>query len=1404
MAGLPQNVQSTEAALQEAGSNVDIFLNKDKGFPALEDLISAARTGPATMSGTTENDFPSLAAPSIGLADLPLLGPTKKTPLPPELVEQFGHMQCYCMMGAFPGISRAWLSVDTDIFVWNYQDGGDLAYFDGLSETILYAGLVRPKPNIFRPHIRFLMCIATTVEIVLLGVSFSRPREDIDPDDFGQSEMHLIPEPLFAIPSDNSHITNIQGTKDGRIFLASKDGCLYELVYQAQDGWFSRKCRKVNHSSGVLSYLIPSMLQLSDKDPLVQIALDESRHILYTRSEQGTLSVYDMGSDGKDMRKVTSIYYSSVLRETIAAAKTIDRSHFKQLIHIAAVTSHESSYIHLVGVTHSGIRLYFSTTRGQYGDVSKQRPSSLSLVHVRLPPGFTANMSSVRPTNVHVASYTKGCLMLCASQNEDSDRLWCLSHDAMPFQQTLMETQVSHQVDSRTWFICEIPSEDHITPREDVSSISLSPSSKLRPVSSSSPSSPSYSIPDPPAVVQQHALPAPRYVLLSSQGSIIISRLRPVDQLRQLMLNNMGPKCPAVENFFRLHKEDQASATCLILACSTASSDQTIADWATQAFFLYGGEPGGIMMDQQPPPVANLAAVFGATTPVVGQTGHDTTNRPFGSPGGATPGSMRPTVASTPFHQSTPANQPPMSGLPRYAQLSGKFQGLCLYYGRIVRPMWEHRLVKEVPVIGHQPPKTLMSLSTGSHELSSVLRDMKALKTFLEKNSQYTMMAENMANSMPSNNMMRGDTLVSGGPALQREHLRMRAEIYANERQSLMNLQKLVDMTVEVLDMLKLLCYHQFHVVAATLSQMDQEELKKMTFRDLVLRGKEMCGSLITALINRYIGDNSTTEAISTRLREVCPSLYSANDATCTKANETLQAAMTAETKSVRDRLLRESLELFKEVSQQLNLAAICAEFHQAHYYDGVVDLCLSAAFKRDPHNLALIYYKNGKKPEDAHGMEAFSARFECYKSITDILDQLLSASQAQPSSPAVPNRPGSPPKPDPNRLSNTDAEHYFDAMMHKCLVSDDELFHVTLYDWLVNKGLKEQLLAIPSPFVEPYIKRAVNYNTDSLEMLDLLWKYHEKSKNYPAASRILLKLAERHSTDVKLQQRIEYFSRAVMCSKSSSLRTSSASEGEFLHEIEEKLEVARLQLQVYEAISQSCNHSDPHVQNALSVLDSELIDITKLYGDFASGFDLSRCKLAIVHCAGHFDEELIQELWREIIDKELYQSGDKLAATRMAILSKLLISLGKIYSTSERYFPLDFLVLHLEKKNCELDWSESWVFKTLLAADVPLLKLHCVYDRHFRAKDPFWQTSRNPQHMLRVIASLLSAFTDNAALVHLQDRRLFINSTLDAIASYKVELEATPGRPNIIQSYLASFNDLQSRLDRMQINRAR
>ena len=42
---------------------------------------------------------------------------------------------------------------------------------------------------------------------------------------------------------------------------------------------------------------------------------------------------------------------------------------------------------------------------------------------------------------------------------------------------------------------------------------------------------------------------------------------------------------------------------------------------------------------------------------------------------------------------------------------------------------------------------------------------------------------------------------------------------------------------------------------------------------------------LITSLIDMYIDDHAATDAISERLRDVCPALYSMEDAVCSKVN---------------------------------------------------------------------------------------------------------------------------------------------------------------------------------------------------------------------------------------------------------------------------------------------------------------------------------------------------------------------------------------------------------------------------------------------------------------------------------------------------------------------------------------
>ena len=50
--------------------------------------------------------------------------------------------------------------------------------------------------------------------------------------------------------------------------------------------------------------------------------------------------------------------------------------------------------------------------------------------------------------------------------------------------------------------------------------------------------------------------------------------------------------------------------------------------------------------------------------------------------------------------------------------------------------------------------------------------------------------------------------------------------------------------------------------------------LKTTLFRDLILSGSDTCIGLINSLIHRYLDDAASTDAISEKLRQVCPSLY--------------------------------------------------------------------------------------------------------------------------------------------------------------------------------------------------------------------------------------------------------------------------------------------------------------------------------------------------------------------------------------------------------------------------------------------------------------------------------------------------------------------------------------------------
>ena len=106
-------------------------------------------------------------------------------------------------------------------------------------------------------------------------------------------------------------------------FAGGKDGSLYEFSYKADDGWFGKKAAKINHSTSTFSFLVPTFVNaaLSDEDPLVQLEVDDTRNILYSRSERGSIQVFDLGADGMQLNKVASISQQTLVRDATKIAQ---------------------------------------------------------------------------------------------------------------------------------------------------------------------------------------------------------------------------------------------------------------------------------------------------------------------------------------------------------------------------------------------------------------------------------------------------------------------------------------------------------------------------------------------------------------------------------------------------------------------------------------------------------------------------------------------------------------------------------------------------------------------------------------------------------------------------------------------------------------------------------------------------------------------------------------------------------------------------------------------------------------------------------------------------------------------------------------------------------------------------
>ncbi|KAL9706816.1 hypothetical protein quinque_010334 [Culex quinquefasciatus] len=1378
-------------SLEFAGTMLERHDLADCSTPGLLGVTGIWQSGMATASGLNDYDYQNLSSLSLGLKNLNQLSTVNKIPIPPEIMEHFKHIKCHCMMGLFPEIGRAWLTIDSDIYIWTYEQSRDVAYFDGLSHLIVSVGLVVPKPGVFIADVKYLLVLTTPVEIVILGVTFgdsnASPNRSITST---TEEMQLLNKPIFVLNTDNVAITCIEGTSDGRIFLGGRDGCLYEISYQAESNWFGKRCKKVNHSQGLMSHLVPGIFKVfSENDSISKLTMDNSRRLLYALTEKGAIEAWDIGTDVNSVKRIARISQNDIVFSAGNILRTIEPSVFKPVTALCSLSQEDSPQFHLIAITQTGVRFYFSTVPVLYGiqqqqqqqqfasgqpglapHEQSQRPQGLYLLHVRLPPGYTPNTTVGKPKQVHSAFYSQGSLLMVSTPQPDQDLLWSLSSEPFPSRQNLVESSTVMTMDGQVWAIAEVKPKDKITVETPLRAAQVSR----------------------------------KVALLTNQGVHIVSLLKSVDILQQLLLACHGPHNEAVKAYFQVQSEPQACATSLLLACIETLKGTELGDWAAQAFILYGGEPF-------------FEAYMG---------GHSAAARPlsFNSPSGgfveSQPGGPR-MYMSTPFTASRPGpsiqqnllqqsqfpQSPGPSGSLNHSfnnntqfpgamqqtssmavdgsnfHYSAKHAGLYLHMSRLLRSIWRRRCVNDK-----------LHSSIGQQDCAQVLEDLYAIKRFLESitlSNLVGLVGKNMTNA--SGLMGPGGYLQQQQQQQMQQHQGMQSpygggqqkmsadEAMAEEKKSLDALIRLIKHSCEVLALWKILCEHQCHLLVSKLSKEQQDVLKSCTFRDLILSRSDICGLLIVTLINSYLHDNASVGSISTKLRDVCPNLYRHEDAVSHKATEILMLSKSCTDPDEKDERLRTALQLCKSAAPNLPLTSICQQFTQAGFYSGVIELCSICAAKGDPSEAALHFYRNNEPVEDQEGFVAFQSRMNCYREIKLMLEHVFTNVCNSKISSIYPSLESA----DRDKLAN----NQLISIISLALQCQDQLLHIAVYEWLLSHNLLGELLEISEPSLGDFLGRAFNRTPENLVLADLLWKYHERNGQHAPASKMLDKLANIRNDAMTLQQRIEYLARAVMCMRSDTVGYS-AHNGVLLKDLEDKLEVAQIQKQVLDAMSIIPDKNA--TRQAINQLNGTLFNLTQLYSDFAERYELWECKLTILNCSHHNDPLLIESVWTHILDKELERPDSNTERCRR-LLSKVK-SLALEYESSGHCFPLAFIVRELELRCFRLKMFESPVPETLIEMNLDVDALLNIYSRLISMNERVWVTEEDELYLVRSTSKLLLIVASQPSLVPLKDRRKVVAKSQDLISACLSILYTKPDG----QQHVDQLRETQSKLNRI------
>ncbi|KAK2948202.1 hypothetical protein BLNAU_16911 [Blattamonas nauphoetae] len=342
---------------------------------------------------------------------------------------------------------------------------------------------------------------------------------------------------------------------------------------------------------------------------IIDLKADLSRSLIYHLSETGSLGIYSFSRSDASIDFITELQHSSIESSIKSFIRTQDRNLLKlpsssfMLINIQPLPLHSTSTRCLVGITQSGIRLYFQMKRNSLGGFT-----SLSLTNCIISPPFSQFLStgiSQSPTSLNTVSHpissircgfaSRDISFMSESIGPNEDRLYIIQNSLSSNSDPLPSETVVSMNCGQVYSIQQLPSSRQIesdgvsadffaaSQWDRPSSVTLSPLSPEQRAIASNPTAQFSSS-------NEILLPPPTFHAFTSRGILKIIVNRPTDILKSTLEQTpssdailTGPTSELINNLAGQIGPIQFCTSCL----SLATTPQFVSDLQTTQTDLF-------------------------------------------------------------------------------------------------------------------------------------------------------------------------------------------------------------------------------------------------------------------------------------------------------------------------------------------------------------------------------------------------------------------------------------------------------------------------------------------------------------------------------------------------------------------------------------------------------------------------------------------------------------------------------------------------------------------------------------------------------------------------------------------------------------------------------------------------